>query len=138
MITRKIGLDIGDKRIGIAVSDPSGILASPLTIIDGDNYITAINAILDVIDKQQVTQIIIGLPLVLDGSIGIQAKKVKEFTQKLRQYTKITIKYRDERLTTVSANRLMQNVTGKKAKNRLRKDAIAAALILQGYLDESH
>ena len=72
----------------------------------------------------------------MNGSLGKQAEKVKAFTQKLRENTEVPIEFRDERLTTVSAKRLMQAV--KKTKAKARDDAIAAALILQGYLDEAH
>lgn len=130
---RCLSLDLGDRRIGVALSDPEGILASPFTIINRRDETADIEAILNIINTQQVEQIIVGLPRSMDGSLGKQAEKVKTFTQKLRENTKVPIEFRDERLTTVSAKRLMQAV--KKTK-RARDDAIAAALILQGYLDE--
>ncbi len=74
----------------------------------------------------------------MDGSIGRQAEKVKNFTQRLCQHTEVPVEFRDERLSTVSAKRLMQSVGSKKSKKKVRDDAIAAALILQGYLDEGH
>ena len=132
-----MGLDIGDKRIGVALSDPQGILASPLTIIDRKDEKLDIAAINNIINQHQVKQIIVGLPRSMDGSIGQQAEKVQDFTHKLRQQIKIPIEFRDERLSTVSAKRLMQAAGGKKSKKKVRDDAIAAALILQGYLDES-
>ena len=73
----------------------------------------------------------------MNGSIGKQAEKVQAFTQRLCQHTEVPVEFRDERLSTVSAKRLMQSVSKKKAKNKVRDDAIAAALILQGYLDEA-
>ena len=72
----------------------------------------------------------------MDGSIGQQAEKVQAFTQKLCQHTEVPVEFRDERLSTVSARRLMQAVGSKKTKKKVRDDAIAAAIILQGYLDE--
>ncbi len=72
----------------------------------------------------------------MDGSIGKQAEKVKAFVQSLSGQTQVPIEFRDERLTTVSARRLMQAARTKKTKKKARDDAIAAALILQGYLDE--
>jgi len=72
----------------------------------------------------------------MDGSIGQQAKKVQAFTQKLCQHTDVPVEFRDERLSTVSAKRLMRAVGSKKLKKKARDDAIAAAIILQGYLDE--
>jgi len=120
----------------VALSDPGGVLASPFTIIDNEDDRTAIEAIIDIVDRQQVKHIIVGLPRSMDGSLGKQAEKVEAFTQKLRNHTEIPVEFRDERLTTVSARRLMQAANTKKTKRKTRDDAVAAALILQGYLDE--
>ena len=133
---RRLGLDIGDRRIGVALSDPEGILASPFTIINRRDESLDIKAITDIISQQQVGQIVVGLPRSLDGSLGRQAEKVKEFTQKLCEHIKIPVEYRDERLTTVMAERLRRAVESKKSRKKVRRDAQAAAIILQGYLDE--
>ena len=135
---RSLGLDIGDKRIGVALSDPQGILASPFTIINCRDEATDIKAITDIISQHQVEQIIVGLPRSMDGSLGKQAEKVKVFTRKLCNHTDVPVEFRDERLTTVSARRLMQATKSKKSRRKAQDDAIAAALILQGYLDETH
>ena len=74
----------------------------------------------------------------MDGSIGKQAEKVKAFTQRLCQHTEVPVEFRDERLSTVSAKHLMQAVSTKKTRKKARHDAIAAAIILQSYLDEGH
>jgi putative Holliday junction resolvase len=132
-----LGLDIGDKRIGLAISDPQGILASPLTIIDRRDERLDIEAITSIVNEHQVKQIIVGLPRSMNGSIGKQAEKVQAFTQRLRQHTEVPVDFRDERLSTVSAKRLLQATNKRKSKNKVRDDAIAAALILQGYLDET-
>jgi putative Holliday junction resolvase len=134
---RVLGLDIGDRRIGVALSDPQGILASPLTVINRRDENLDLKAIKDIINKQQVGQVIVGLPLSLDGSLGQQAEKVEDFAQKLGGQVEIPVEYRDERLTTVLAERLVQASGGKKAK-KAGRDAQAAAIILQGYLDESY
>ena len=133
-----MGLDIGDKRIGVAVSDPDGILASPLTIIDRRDEKLALEAITDIINQRQVGQIIVGLPRSMDGGLGKQAEKVQSFTRKLCSYIGVPVDYRDERLTTVLAERLVRSVGIKKTRKKARSDARAAALILQGYLDEGH
>ena len=135
---RSLGLDIGDKRIGVALSDPGGILASPFTIINRTDDRADVEAIIDIVNQQWVKQIVVGLPLSMDGSMGRQAEKVKSFAQKLSSHTEVPVEFRDERLTTVSAKRLMQSVGRKKTGGKARDDAIAAALILQGYLDELH
>ena len=119
----------------MALSDPEGILASPLTIIEREGDADTIEAIIDIIKDKEVGKIIVGLPKSMDGSIGVQAEKVMDFVDDLRKHTEIPIEFRDERLTSVSARRLMQ-ADNRKAKKKVRDDAIAAALILQGYLEE--
>ncbi len=136
IITRSLGLDIGDKRIGVALSDPLGILASPLTIIESSDEGRAMEAIVKLIEEHQVEKVVVGLPRSLNGSIGKQAEKVQAFVQLLSLLTKASLELRDERLTTVSAKRLMREAGRKKTRKKVRDDAIAAAIILQGYLDE--
>ena len=121
----------------MALSDPGSILASPLTIIDRGDERQGIEAIVGVINQYQVRQIVVGLPRSMNGSIGKQAEKVEAFVQKLCRHTEVPVEFRDERLTTVSARRLMQDASTKKSKRKARDDAVAAALILQGYLDET-
>ena len=129
-----MGLDLGEKRIGVALSDPVGILASPLIIINCRDEKADISTIIDIVRQNQVGQIIVGLPRSMDGSIGKQAEKAKAFVQMLRNHTEVPIEFRDERLSTVSAKRLMRGV---RKMDKTRHDAIAAALILQSYLDET-
>ena len=121
----------------MALSDPEGILASPFTIIHCRDETVDIDAIANIIRQNQVEQIIVGLPRSMNGSLGIQAEKVKAFTQELRRHTEVPVEFRDERLSTVSAKRLMQAIKGKKKRQKVRHDAVAAALILQSYLDEA-
>jgi len=136
--TRCLGLDIGDKRIGVALSDPHGVLASPFTIIDRRGGMADIGAIIDIISQHQVGQIVVGLPRSMDGSLGKQAEKVKAFVDKLCSHTRVPLEFRDERLSTVLAKRLMRAGSAKKRRGKARDDAAAAAIILQGYLDEEH
>jgi len=124
---------MGDRRIGVSLSDPEGILASPHSIITRTELDEDIRVILDIAEKNQVGQIIIGLPLAMDGSISRQAEKVTDFAEELQEHTDIPIGLRDERLTTVTAKRMMQGV---RKVGRTHHDAIAAAVILQTYLDE--
>ena len=122
----------------MALSDPEGILASPFTIITCEDERADIAAVTSIVIQQQVKQIIVGLPRSMDGSIGKQAEKVKAFVQSLCSHTDVPVEFRDERLTTVLAKRLRQAANRKKTREKVRHDAIAAALILQGYLDEAH
>jgi len=121
----------------VALSDPEGILASPFTIIHCSDETTDIEAIIDIVRHNQAEQIIVGLPRSMNGSLGKQAEKVKVFTQKLSKHTEVPVEFRDERLSTVSARRLMQATTSKKKQRKAQDDAIAAAIILQSYLDEA-
>lgn len=132
---RYLGLDIGDKRIGIAISDPEEILASPLTTVTRDDDEKAIEAILELVNKHEVQRIVVGLPYSLDGSIGRQANKVMSFVEELSKHTEAEIETRNERLSSVAAERLLAEASTKRKTARLRRDAAAAAFILQGYLD---
>ncbi len=120
----------------MALSDAGGILASPFTIINRRDDRTDVEAITDIISQHEVKQVIVGLPRSMDGSLGKQAEKVENFTQKLCSHIDVPVEFRDERLTTVLAKRLMREARTKKTRKKARDDAIAAALILQGYLDE--
>jgi len=131
---RSMGLDIGDRRIGVALSDPEGILASPLTVITRTDEAADIEAIVTIARRNKAGRIIVGLPISMDGRLRGQAEKVTAFIEKLRVHTDLPIEFRDERLSTVSVKRMMQSV--RRTKNT-EHDAMAAALILQGYLEEA-
>ena len=135
-MARILGMDVGDKRIGLALSDSNGILASPLTIIERTGELDEIKTILKIIEEREIRQIIVGLPRLMNGNIGAQAEKVQDFVVTLSTYTDIPIELRDERLTTVTAVRLKQETDSKKKKWKIRYDAMAAAVILQDYLEE--
>lgn len=132
---RTLGLDIGDMRIGVALSDPLGILASPLAIINRDDDAAAIGKIAGIIRENEVGRVIAGLPLNMDGTQGEQAAKTRSFVTALSRYIEVPVEYRDERLSTVSARGLVQEA--RKTGRKTRYDAAAAALILQSYLDEA-
>jgi putative Holliday junction resolvase len=132
---RYLGLDVGDRWIGVALSDPSGKLASPLTIIKRSEEMADLEAIVGVINQHNVGRVIVGLPRSMDGSLGVQAEKVADFTRKLGKHTEIPIEFRDERLTTKLARRLMQASRTRKSQGK-RDDAVAAAVLLQSFLDE--
>ena len=138
MGSRILGLDLGEKRIGVALSDATGTLASPLTIIARTTDDGAIEDILRLVTERGATRIIVGLPRTLDGQIGPQAKIVQAFGEALRARASVPVEYRDERLTTVTAMRLKQEGSKRKLDRKTRYDAMAAAVILQDYLDESH
>jgi len=132
---RIMGVDYGDSRIGVALSDPLGIMATPLTIVSRIREDKDIFALLDIAADNDVTRIIIGLPISMDGSMGPQAEKVKAFAAELARNTDIPIEFKDERLSTVVAKDLVQKA--RKTDRKTRYDAAAAALILQSYLDDN-
>jgi putative Holliday junction resolvase len=129
-----MALDIGDSRIGVALSDPLGIMASPYLIIDRSDERQAIEKIVAIIVEKKVVRVIAGLPLNMDGSRGSQAEKTASFVTALGQHIRVPIEYRDERLSTVNARELIQGV--RKTNRGTRYDAAAAALVLQAYLEE--
>jgi putative Holliday junction resolvase len=133
---RVLGLDVGDRRIGLALSDSGGILASPLTIIEHTTESQDIEAILKIAQERCAERIIVGLPRLMNGDIGPQAQKVQAFAEAICSHTQIPIEYRDERLTTVTAQRLKQETASRKKNRNIRYDAMAAAVILQDYLEE--
>jgi putative holliday junction resolvase len=132
---RIMGLDIGDKRIGVALSDPEEILASPHTTITRESDETAIRSILDIAGKYNVQCIVVGVPYSLNGSIGKQAESIIAFIDMIKQNTEIPIAIQDERLSTVAAENLLKEAGRRREKLKERRDSAAAAFILQGYMD---
>ncbi|MBI4302364.1 MAG: Holliday junction resolvase RuvX [Chloroflexi bacterium] len=130
---RVLALDVGDKRIGVALSDPQGLLASPMTVLEREG--SEVEAILDLVQRHEVEEIVVGMPRSLGGGFGYQAEKVRAFIQQLSSLAPVPIATWDEWLTTVAAERAMLEADAKRAKRRALRDAVAAALILQGYLD---
>ena len=134
---RYMALDVGDRRIGVALSDPLQILASPLQIIvrTSDEY--ALREITGLINKHSVEKLIIGMPYSLDGTIGPQAEKVLSFKDKVAALLNIEVVLQDERLSSVTADQKLKETRKKSARLKEKIDAAAAAVILQSYLDES-
>jgi putative holliday junction resolvase len=132
---RLIGLDVGDKNIGIAISDGLGITAQALSTLKRTNIKTDIDAIKKILDEYHIKEIIVGLPKNMDGSIGVQANKTIHFSEHLKKNFDVKIIFLDERLTTVMANKALLEGDLSRKKRKKRIDKIAAQLILQNYLD---
>ncbi len=134
---RYLCLDPGRKRIGVAVSDETGLIASPVGVIQvGDGgRAQVLQQVLRYIEQEEAGKLIIGLHLHMNGDEGIEAGRAREFARQLGRLTKIPIDFMDERLTSVEADRLMQEAGIKRDKRKARIDARAAAIILQTYLD---
>lgn len=135
---RILAFDVGDRRIGIAISDPTGLIARPLTIITRRSEPADIQAITELAHDQKAERIIIGLPLSLDGRSGPQAEKVRQFAAQLTTAITMPMEFRDERFSTVTAHEHRLGSGAGKKKRRAPDDDAAAAVILQSYLDETH
>ena len=153
---RSLGLDVGNRRTGVAISDSQGILATPLTVLASEDENALIKEILTLVEQHKVGRVVVGLPRRLSGELGKQAGRVTAFVDRLswqaaqKNPSKIDIQLWDERLSTKAAERLKTR-TGRQAgaahfksrKGARRQsvaikaevDAIAAAFILQGFLD---
>lgn len=132
---RIIGLDIGDKRIGVAISDPLGISASALETIERKNTKTDVWKVTEMARRHGAVEIVVGLPNHMDGSESEQSRKVQSFCRKLARASGLPIVYQDERMTTVSAIRTLTLQGVKTGKNKALVDRVSAAIILQKHLD---
>lgn len=130
-----LSVDYGDKRTGIAVCDKLEMLASPVCVITEWNRNTLAEKIVEISNEKKAEQIVIGLPKNMDGSKGFRADACEELGGIIKELTDIPVAFWDERLTTVSAHRILSdnNIRGKKRKNVV--DAVAADIILQDYID---
>ncbi len=133
--TRVLGLDVGDRRIGLAISDRDGSLATPYNALGRRGLERDIAAILKLVQEEEIGTIVVGEPLSLDGSVGPQAKRTLAFYEALRAASPVPVDTWDERFSTVEAERLLREAGVAPSRNRARLDAAAAAVILQGYLD---
>lgn len=132
---RILGLDIGDRTIGVAISDPLGFTAQGVTTVRRKHLEQDIEEILKICKEYTVDTIVSGLPKNMNGTIGTQGEKVQEFCEELKKHIDIEIKFWDERLTTVAAHRAMLEADLSRSKRKKIVDKIAATYILQGYLD---
>jgi len=132
---RIMGLDVGDKTIGVAVSDPLGWTAQGLETIRRTNPEEDIEKLKKLISEHQVNKMVLGLPKNMDGSTGSQGEKVIEFAGYLKDKTSVDVVLWDERLTTVAAEKFLIKADVSRAKRKKVIDKLAAAYILQGYLN---
>ncbi len=156
---RSLGLDVGDKRTGVAMSDAQGILATPLTVLTSIGESALTEQVLKLVEQHKVERVVVGLPRRLSGDLGRQAGKVTDFAEKLsclakeRGLNQLDIRLWDERFSTRAAERLKTKTDARGGSLHLKTrrgagnhnpvikaevDAIAAALILQGFLDSQH
>ncbi|MBO5115738.1 MAG: Holliday junction resolvase RuvX [Peptococcaceae bacterium] len=132
---RIMALDVGSKRIGVALSDPLKITAQGLQTFQRTTLEEDIKGLWQLIDEHEVSQLVVGLPKNMDGSIGFKAEEVQQFIADLTAERKIEVIWIDERLTTVSAERVLLEADVSRAKRKKVIDKMAAVVILQSYLD---
>ncbi|MAJ17322.1 MAG: Holliday junction resolvase RuvX [Opitutia bacterium TMED67] len=132
---RVLAIDHGTVRMGIAISDELKMIAQPLEFIPAEPFSGFLDRIKFLLSEYEVELLLLGMPRNMDGSYGDASIKVKEFEAILKKSTTIPIKTFDERLTSVQANRALTQGRVKKKKKRKNVDAMAAAILLQSYLD---
>ena len=136
---RILGLDVGDKTIGAALSDGLGLSAQPLCVIRRKNLRADLSKISSIISENDISEIVVGLPKNLNNTIGPQAEKVLKFFAKLKRYfPDLTFHTHDERLSTVEAERVLLDADLSRKRRKEVIDKVAASIILQGYLDRKN
>jgi putative Holliday junction resolvase len=132
---RVLAIDPGTVRLGLALSDPSGTIAQPLSVLPRRSTQEDLRALADLATAHNVGLIVVGLPRTMDGRIDVAAKEAQAFGADVAGVTGLPVKYWDERLTTVAAERYLIDQGKRRNKRRQEVDRMAATLLLQGYLD---
>ena len=132
---RIMAVDYGDARTGLAVSDASGTLVGEAWVLNEKNQKAAAKTIAGDARSRDVGMIVVGYPKNMDGSVGPRAEKSERLAELLREECDVEVVLWDERMTSVSANRILSDAGKKRGKQRAKVDAVAAAIILQNYLD---
>lgn len=131
---RCLAVDYGDKRTGLAVSDPSGIIVQPLPVVESEDLETLVEAIVAEADRQEAGTIVVGLPLRLDGGEGSRVLKTRRLVEQLRKRLSVPVVEWDERLTSAEAEELLREAGLDWRKRKGKIDKVAAVLILRSYL----
>ena len=135
---RILALDIGDKRTGVAVSDPSRTVATPLMVLDTSQQSRPGSELARLVEDYEIETVIVGLPLTLEGEIGQQARHVQALAAKMARFLRVPVEYVDERLSSAEARNRMRESGETERTMRGRLDMVAAAVFLQAYLDGLH
>lgn len=133
---RILGLDIGDRRIGVAVSDGLGLTAQPVFTLHRSTLPADLRSLARLVRKHAVAEIVAGLPLHMSGELSPQAKKNQAFAQRFAERTGLPLHFWDERLSSHEANEILNQSRHNAADRKLMIDQVAAAVILQGFLDD--
>ena len=132
-----MGLDVGEKTIGIALSDELGLTAQPYQTLKRQGEDQDLRAIRTILEERGIATVVVGLPMNMDGSTGRQARRVAAFAEKIEATLDVPVVYWDERLSTVAAERVLIQADVSRSKRKKLVDKLAASVILQGYLDSS-
>ena len=132
---RTLGIDYGEKRIGLAISDALGMTAQGIETLQHGGREEVLGELLKICRRHEVNEIVIGLPLNMDGSMGPKAREIMDFVPAIEKKTEVPVKTWDERLSSKEAGRLMVRQGLSRRKQKINSDRLAATLILQGYLE---
>ena len=131
---RYLAIDYGDKHTGLAICDPTETIASPFAVIEGQKDL--IKKITDIVGSENVEAVVLGLPLNMDDSQGFQAERVIQFAEQLKNHLHIPIHFQDERLSSFAADEKLAPAEFTRKKKKKRLDAVAAAEILEAFLEQ--
>jgi len=134
-VTPVLGLDLGTKRIGVALSDPTDTLASPFSTVPHRSSRADVAQLAALCAEQRVTAVVVGWPRNMDGTSGPAAKQAEEFAERLRAATGLPVHLWDERLSTVAAERVLIEAGARRERRRDVRDRVAAVFLLQAFLD---
>ena len=137
-MNRILGIDFGTRRIGLALSDPTGTLASPLPFLENNGGVNVGLKLREIVQAQGVETIVVGLPRNMDGSVGPSAQKVRDFIAQIQPHLSSQIIYQDERMSTVQAVKILAQRGLSQSDLRKKVDSASATLILQQFLDQKH
>ena len=135
-MSKVLGIDYGDKRIGIAISDDTQTFAFEKTVLINKDFQSVSHELKKIIEKNNISEIVLGLPLTLDGKYSDQTRSVKEFGEKLQKILKKEINYIDERLTSEQSQKIIKTIPQKKSRKKTPKDSVEARIILEIFLNQ--
>ena len=134
-MSRILGLDYGERRVGVAISDPLGMLSTPVETLQVTGMNNAVEQVAGVVAEREVAKLLVGLPLNMDGTKGELAEKAEAFAEKLQTKTGLEVVMWDERLTSKEAERVLLEADVSRGKRKKVIDKMAAQILLQSYLD---